>query len=221
MASIKGSPFFCSWSGGKDSCLALYRAMNQGGTPRFLVTTLNEDGKTSRGHGLPLDLVGRQAQSIGVPLITRATSWEGYESVFLSILDELKREGVEAGVFGDIDLEGHREWVTRVCSCADMKAYLPLWNISRRDLLEELFEAGFKARVVAVREDALDRRFLGRVLDRSLLEEFTDLGIDPSGEAGEYHTVVTDGPIFSSPLLFEAKGELSHDGCCFLDMSFR
>jgi diphthine-ammonia ligase len=217
-ASVKGKPFFCSWSGGKDSCLALYNAMQEGGIPRFLITTLYEDGDASRGHRLPVDLVRRQATSIGIPLITRATSWEGYESVFLSVLKGLKKEGVEVGVFGDIDLEEHREWVSRICSSVEMNAVLPLWNKSRNDLLDELLNAGFKATIVATREGVLDRRFLGRTLERALLQEFADLGIDASGEAGEYHTVVTDGPIFSSPLLLEARGECFNDGHWFLDL---
>lgn len=216
---VKDLPFFCSWSGGKDACLALYRAMQEGGVPRFLVTMLYEDGKASRGHKLPIDLVNKQALSIGIPLIARKTSWEGYESALLSILGELRLEGIEVGIFGDIELEGHREWVSRVCSLVDMHAYLPLWGNKRGDLLDELLNAGFKATIVAVRENVLDRRFLGMTLDKALLQEFTDLGIDASGEAGEYHTVVTDGPIFSSPLLLEAKGENLFDGHWFLDVS--
>jgi diphthine-ammonia ligase len=219
MTVVRGRPFFCSWSGGKDACLALYQAMQEGGIPRYLITMLYEDGKSSRGHRLPVDLLSRQASSIGVPLISRATSWEGYEASLLSILDELKAEGVEMGVFGDIELEEHRVWVSRVCSLVDMNACLPLWRKSRSDLLNGLIDAGFKAIIVAVREDALDRRFLGRTLDRALLQEFSDLGIDVSGEAGEYHTVVTDGPIFSSPLLLEAKDDLFSDGHWFLDLS--
>lgn len=220
MAIIEDKHFFCSWSGGKDACLALYLAMREGGVPRCLVTMEYEDGGASRGHRLPIALVAEQASSIGIPLITRKTSWEGYEPAFLSILEGLRQEGVEAGVFGDIDLEEHREWVSRVCSSVDMDACLPLWGKSRSELAGELLGAGFKATIVAVREDALDRRFLGRTLDEALIEEFTGLGIDVSGEAGEYHTVVTDGPIFSTPLVLKVKGEFFNDSHWFLDVSF-
>ncbi len=218
--TVKDNPFFCSWSGGKDACLALYLAMQEGGIPRYLVTMEYEDGGASRGHRIPIDLIGKQASSIGVPLITRKTSWEGYESALLSILEGLRKEGVETGVFGDIDLEEHRVWIERVCSSVDMNACLPLWGKSRSELIDELLGAGFKATIIAVREDDLDRRFLGKTLDEDLIQEFTELGIDISGEAGEYHTIVTDGPIFSTPLVLEAKGEFFYDHHWFLDVSF-
>jgi diphthine-ammonia ligase len=220
MAIVEGKQFFCSWSGGKDACLALYRAMQEGGVPRYLVTMEYEEGGASRGHRIPIDLIGKQASSIGITLITRKTSWEGYESALLSILERLRKEGVEAGVFGDIDLEEHREWISRVCSSVDMNAFLPLWGSHRNELIDELLGAGFKATIIAVREDALDRRFLGKTLDEDLIREFAGLGIDVSGEAGEYHTVVTDGPIFSTPLVLEAKGEYFYDRHWFLDVSF-
>ena len=101
--------------------------MQKGGVPRYLVTMEYEDGGASRGHRIPMDLIGKQASSIGVPLITRKTSWEGYESALLSILERLRKEGVEVGVFGYIDLEEHRVWIERVCSSVDMNACLPLW----------------------------------------------------------------------------------------------
>lgn len=203
--------FFCSWSGGKDSCLALYRATREGGRPRFLVNMLEDDGRSSRGHGLPVEVLGQQALSIGVPLVARATSWEGYESAFLSVLEEHKGEGVEAGVFGDIELEEHREWLSRVCSIAGVEPHFPLWGMRRNDLLEELFDTGFIATIVAVKEGVLDNRFLGRTLDGALLREFEELGIDACGEEGEYHTVVTDGPIFSTPLLLKTCDRILRD----------
>jgi len=185
----------------------------------FLLTMLNEDGEKSRGHGIPAGLIERQALSLGIPLASRATTWQGYRTAFLSILGEFKREGIEVGVFGDIELEEHREWITGACSSIGVGACFPLWGKSRRDLTEELFEAGFKAIVVAVREDALDKSYLGRDIDKVLLQEFADLGIDAFGEGGEYHTVVTDGPIFLSPLLLEAKGEYFRDGHWILDVT--
>ncbi len=121
MAIVEEKHFFCSWSGGKDACLALYHAIREGGVPRFLVTMEYEEGGASRGHRLPIGLIGKQASLIGIPLITRKTSWEGYEEALISILEGLRQEGVEVGVFGDIDLEEHREWVSRVCSSVGMR----------------------------------------------------------------------------------------------------
>lgn len=201
---LKDKGLFCSWSGGKDSCLALYRAIREGGRPRFLVSMLEENGEVSRGHKLPVEVIKRQALSLGIPLVARATSWEGYESTLLSVLEELKEVGVKDGVFGDIYLEEHREWLSRVCSIAGVAPHLPLWGIKTGDLLEELFGNGFVSTIVAVKDGVLDQRFLGRNLDRDLSMEFSELGIDVCGEAGEYHTVVTDGPVFSTPLNLKA-----------------
>jgi hypothetical protein len=119
--------FFCSWSGGKDSCLALYRAMKAGATPHFLFTMLEESGERSRSHGLPLEILRAQALSLGIPLKTRCASWSEYEAVFIAALQEMAESGVRAGVFGDIDIDSHREWEKMVCHRAGMEAYLPLW----------------------------------------------------------------------------------------------
>lgn len=216
---VEGRGFFCSWSGGKDSCLALYRVMREGGKPRCLVSMLEEDGSSSRGHGLPVEILCQQALSIGVPLVARATSWEGYESALLSILEELKGEGVEDGVFGDIELEEHREWLSRVCYGPGVEPHFPLWGMQRNDLLKKLFEAGFTATIVAVKEGVLDNRFLGRTLDSALLEEFEELGIDACGEEGEYHTVITDGPILSTPLFLKACDRVLKDGQWYLNVT--
>lgn len=219
MTSIKGCPFFCSWSGGKDSCLAMYHAMREGGKPRFLLTMLTEDNERSRSHGLPVTLIRKQALALGIPLVVRATSWDDYEVTFLSALREFERQGVEVGVFGDIDIDAHREWVEQVCCSAAIRPYQPLWKQARRRLLEELFKTGFKATIVVVKEGTLDRRFLGKTLDADVVLEIEEMGIDSSGEQGEYHTVVTDGPIFSAPLHLDMKRQVLRDGYWFLEVS--
>jgi len=180
---------------------------------------LREDGERSRSHGLLITLIQRQAAALDIPLIARATSWDDYEETFISALYGFKRDGIEIGVFGDIDIDSHREWAERVCFLADIEPYHPLWKEGRRDLLGELFEVGFKATIVAVKEGVVDRLFLGRTLDVEVVAEFEGLGIDVSGEEGEYHTVVTEGPIFSSPIQIETRGQVLRDGYWFLDVS--
>jgi len=219
MSLIKDCRFFCSWSGGKDSCLALYRAIEEGGRPRFLLTMLTEGGQVSRSHGLPLALLQEQSSALGIRLVVRDGSWDGYEAAFISALRELKKDGVEFGVFGDIDLEAHREWTERVCSVVGIRSYQPLWQKGRSDLLEEFFEAGFKATIVAVKDGVLDRRFLGKVLNADIVRQFTDAGVDACGENGEYHTVVTDGPIFSARLCLNVKKQVLRNGYWFLEVS--
>lgn len=219
MISIKNSPFFCSWSGGKDSCLALYHAIQEGGQPHFLLTLLTEDGRRSRSHGLPIKVLQKQALALGIPLVARATSWDDYEATFISILSEFKKDGIEVGVFGDIDIDVHREWVERVCFSTGIQSYQPLWKRTRFSLLEEVFKAGFKAIIVAVKSGILDRRFLGKILTSDIVQDLENEGIDVSGERGEYHTVVTDGPIFSAPLYLDMKKQVLRDAYWFLDVS--
>ena len=216
--SIKQKPFFCSWSGGKDSCLAYYRAVKQGGLPRYLFTMM-ENGQRSKSHYLPLELLEKQAEAIGIPLLQRAAEWQEYEAVFISVLQQLKREGIEAGVFGDIDLQGHKDWVERICAQAKLEAYEPLWKGTRKDLLKEFIEEGFQAVIVAIKDGVLARDVLGKTLDYQLIKIFEEAGIDPSGEEGEYHTAVIDGPIFSSGLKIEFKEQLYNNGYWFHDLA--
>jgi uncharacterized protein (TIGR00290 family) len=216
--SINQRSFFSSWSGGKDSCLAYYRAIKEGGLPHCLFTIM-ENSNRSKSHYLPVDLLKKQASSIGIPLVSRSASWEDYEAVFISVLQEFKSQGIEAGVFGDIDLEGHKEWVEKVCAKTNFKAYEPLWKSSRKDLLREFIDDGFQAIIVAVKDGILEKDILGRTLDWELIKTFEACGIDLSGEKGEYHTVVIDGPIFSSIIKIELKDQVYQEGYWFQEIS--
>lgn len=216
---IKNNSFFCSWSGGKDSCLALYYALREGGKPSKLVTMLIEDGKRSRSHGLSLDLLRAQAQSLNIPLYTCSTSWSNYEENFSVILRGIKKEAINFGIFGDIDLEDHKAWVERVCSYENINSYLPLWQKGRREIVEEFINLGFKATIVAVKDGVLDNSYLGKELDNNLLKEFEKIGIDACGENGEFHTVVTDGPIFSKQINIKKLDVVLRSGYWFLDIA--
>ena len=213
---IAGRPFFCSWSGGKDSCLALYHAIRSGGHPRALLTILSEDGITSRSHALPKTLIEAQARSLRVPSFFRSASWAQYEEQFISALHEFKKSGIDAGVFGDIDLDEHREWVRRVCGVAGITPIHPLWKRNRRELLDEFIGLGFKAHIIVINEQKLGRNFLGKAIDTQTIAAMEQAGIDPSGELGEYHTVVTDGPLFSSPVEIQHTNPEQHEGYWFL-----
>lgn len=215
---IQQQPFFCSWSGGKDSCLALYHALQEGHKPQYLLTMMAEDGAKSRAHWLPRALIEEQGRRLGVPLVFRSASWEQYETVFVTVMHEFRKDGLTAGVFGDIDLEPHREWVRRVCALADMAPLHPLWKMDRRKLLEEFITLGFRATIIALKEDKLDKGFLGKTLDMKTVAELEKAGVDASGELGEYHTVVTAGPLFSTPLALQTKGQSRHDGYLFLEV---
>lgn len=211
--------FFCSWSGGKDSSLALHKAIKTGATPCFLLTMMIEAGDRSRSHGIPKYVLEEQANCIGIPIRFCATSWNNYTENFIKELHFFRDLDIPCGVFGDIDIESHREWVEGVCNANEINAWLPLWQTERTTLLHELLEDGFRAEIVAVKDGVLPPSYLGRILDHETLEEFNALGIDLCGEAGEYHTIVTDGPIFKKPLFIKHGQQVLRNGYWFSDVS--
>jgi len=216
---LRASAFVASWSGGKDSCLALDRAKAAGLEPVALFTMFTEGGERSRSHGLTHAVLRAQAEALGLRLFTNNASWAEYESVFVDAWREFRLRGIATGVFGDIDGDAHREWVLRICETAGMQALQPLWHADRRALLEEFLDKGYRATLIAVRDGVLAPSLLGTSLDRELIAEFERLGIDPAGENGEYHTVVTDGPLFRGPLHL-AQGDVScRDGVWFQDVT--
>jgi uncharacterized protein (TIGR00290 family) len=187
---------FCSWSGGKESCLACCKAMKEGHEVASLLTIGTTTGKYTRSHRLSRELLMAQCRAIGIPLRQRRASWDTYERVFAKALASFKREGIEGGVFGDLFLREHREWVERMCAEAGMVPLLPLWSMDGKALLCGFIEAGFEAIVVAVRNDILNDHWLGKRIDREFMEQMEKSGVDVCGENGEYHTLVVDGPIF-------------------------
>ena len=215
----KNALFFSSWSGGKDSCLALHRARMAGAKPACLLTIIGEDGIRSKAHGLRKDVIAAQAAAMGIPLVTRCATWAGYEAAFVDALYEIRKQGITAGVFGDIDFPPHLEWEEKVCAKADMIPCLPLWGGARPALLHEFIALGYKALIVSINENKLNRKFLGRIIDGEIISTFQKIGIDPCGENGEYHTVVVDGPIFARPLSVKAGSSLDEtsSGYCTLD----
>ncbi len=193
---------FASWSGGKDGCLAVYRAIRGGMDVRYLANMVSEDGQRSCSHGILAAVIKKQAEALGIPIVQRPTTSDIYEAVFIEMLKKFKREGIGGGVFGDIDFAPHREWDEKVCRKAGVAAHLPLWNESQPKLMEEFINAGFKAVVVAVKAELFGKEVLGRTIDRKFLTylEGLDKGITICGEAGEYHTLVVDGPLFKKRL---------------------
>ena len=193
---------FISWSGGKDCCQAAYRAVQQGFDIVCLLNTVTKDKRRSCSHGLSTRWIRLQAEAMGLPLIQPATTSTDYEAVFSNTLLKLKSEGVNYGVFGDIDFEPHREWMTRVCAGANVMPVLPLWQEHQEDIAKNFIGLGFEAVVVATQADLLGEKWLGRKFDEAFLKELSDYDdeISPCGEAGEFHTLVVDGPLFKNRL---------------------
>jgi diphthine-ammonia ligase len=217
--NINNKTFFCSWSGGKDSCLSLYYALKQGGIPKRLITMLIENGERSRSHGLSLNLLKKQSESLNIPLGTRATSWEDYETNFITALKEMKESGINLGVFGDIDIDDHKKWVKKVCNKTNILEYLPLWKKPRRKIVQEFIDDGFKAIIVTVKDKWLDKELLGRELDENLIGILGKKGVDLAGENGEYHTMVTGGPIFKKDIEYKLEEKIFFNGYWFQNVS--
>ncbi|HET9104793.1 MAG TPA: diphthine--ammonia ligase [Solirubrobacteraceae bacterium] len=207
----------CSWSGGKESALALELATTAAARPRALLTMLTEDGERSRSHGLHRSVLTAQAAALGIPLLTAATTWANYTTTFVRELTALSIDA-KACVFGDIDIDEHRRWCQRAAQAAGMTALHPLWQRPRRDLLDEMLARGWQATIVTVRADVLDPSLLGRVLDQDLIAELEAAGVDSCGENGEYHTLITDGPLFRAPIPIAHRERLLRSGCWYLDL---
>ena len=216
--------YFVSWSGGKDSCLALFRTIKTYGIPKYLINMLTEDGYRSRSHGLTRTVLEKQANLLQIPINFYSASWNDYEAVFINALYDLKKEGIAMGVFGDIKISNkqdwivHRQWADHVCDKAGMFANEPLWGDSAETLLQDFFDAGFVAKIISVKADLLSADYLGKILNKNLIIEFIKQGIDPAGENGEYHTVVLDGPIFTKPLFLQEREQVLKNGYWYLDV---
>ncbi|WP_077212216.1 diphthine--ammonia ligase [Bacillus dakarensis] len=207
----RGHKFITSFSGGKDSVLALYKAAKDG-EAIGLIVMLEEEGKRSRSHGMPPELILAQAKSIGLPVYTAAASWTDYEKVFIELLENAKNQGAEALVTGDLDMPEHGCWHEKVANQAGLQLGMPLWGMNHREAVDEFINLGFKTIIVTVnlslgmREDDL-----GRTLTPEYVKELESRGIDPCGEGGEFHTTVINGPIFKHPIPVQ-KCEITNDG---------
>lgn len=213
---------FSSWSGGKDCCLACYRSIASGLKVRYLANTVTEDGRRSCSHGLRADILQVQSQAIGIPLVQPRTTRETYEAEFKNMLRRFKQEGIEGGVFGDIDFNEHRVWIDRVCQEASIIPHLPLWGESQDKILRDFIDLGFKAIVIAAKTDFFGDEVLGRQIDNSFIEQLGKLketkGITPCGEAGEYHSLVIDGPLFQKRLEIVEAQKVSREGHWFWEI---
>jgi diphthine-ammonia ligase len=207
--SAPGDKVFVSWSGGKDSYLSLLIAKEKGLVIDCLVSFVGGDGN-SRSHGLKTEMLRRQAELLGLPLYTKEVTWEGYEAGFEEVVSRLKKErAIQGGVFGDINLPEHREWVEKMCDRCEIDYNLPLWMMEERQVSEDLISLGGRAMIVAIRSDLVDQKWLGRIMDEDYIDYCTEIGISPCGEGGEAHTLVIDGPLFSKPLAY-GRGETRH-----------
>lgn len=202
---------FFNWSGGKDSALALYKAMHSDAYHiQCLLTNINSAHNRVSMHGVRRSLLEAQAAAIGLPLHTvelpEQPSMEVYAATMLQQVNALKAAGCSKAIFGDIFLEDLKMYREQQLQQAGIGCVFPLWKMDTTALLNEFISLGFKAVVVCVNERWLDRNFCGREIDASFINDIP-AGVDVCGENGEFHSFVYEGPIFQQPVAF-TRGEI-------------
>ena len=173
----------------------MHRARAAGVDVRFLLAMFDESGERTRSHAVPRAVMQAQADALGLELVGPGAGWADYEATFIGVLTDLRARGVADVVFGDIDLQPHRDWEEKVCAAAGVIPRLPLWQEDRRALAEEVLGLGYRVVVVCTDDRWLDASFCGRAYDPAFIDSLPD-GVDPCGENGEFHTFVTGGPLF-------------------------
>jgi uncharacterized protein (TIGR00290 family) len=204
-----------SWSAGKDSCLALYKSIEQGLNVEYLLNFISIKNKRCCFHGIQSDLIKKQSEVIGIPVSQKEVSpdMENYEEEFKEAVTNLKEmSNIDGMVFGDIYLDEHKEWIERVCRDLDIIPYEPLWNIPPEKIFKEFADLGFKAVVVSCKADLFEEDFIGRIVNYDMLEFLKEKNICPCGENGEFHTFVVDGPIFKKRIEITKAKPILKDG---------
>lgn len=198
---------FMNWSGGKDSALCLHKILqNKHYSVDCLLTNVNAAHNRISMHGVRRELLIRQAASIGIELNTvelpESPGMNEYERLMTEKLSSLKNNNYTTAIFGDIFLEDLRNYREQQFKTVGIDCVFPLWKTGTSELMKEFLSLGFKAVIVCVNEQYLDKSFCGRLIDESFIRDLP-ANVDICGENGEYHSFVFDGPIFSSPISFK------------------
>lgn len=211
-------PVVLSWSGGKDSSLALAALRED---PRYdvvaLLTSITRGYDRVSIHGVRRMLVEAQAEGAGLPLLEVVLqpecSNDAYEAAFLEGVARLRdaHPSVRHIAFGDLYLADVRAYRERLVAAAGLEPLFPLWGRDTKALAEEFVAAGFRATLVCVDTEQLAASFAGRAFDAGLLAELPDT-VDPCGERGEFHTFVSAGPVFEAPIAVRRGDVVLRDG---------
>jgi uncharacterized protein (TIGR00290 family) len=213
---------FVSWSSGKDSAFAVREARRLGLVEIVgVVTTVNERFDRVAMHGVRSELLDRQIAALNLPaikvLIPSPCPNEVYEARMAEACATIKAAGVHHLVYGDLFLEDIRAYRERTLAALGMTPIFPLWGRDTRRLATEMIECGLVAHLVCLDPKQIPASFAGRRFDAALLEEIP-VHIDPCGENGEFHTVVTQGPMFSAPIGISIGETVERDGFIFTDV---
>ena len=215
-------PVLMSWSGGKDSCLALYEVQKSSDYRiAALLTTITREYDRISMHGVRRALLERQATSLGLPLhqvlISKDANNEEYETAMAQAFNEYHREGIDSVVFGDLFLEEIRAYRDQFLARHGMKGLYPVWQRNTTSCIKEFIELGFKAVVSCVDSKTLDKSSAGKTIDEDFIYSLP-ANVDPCGENGEFHTFVYDGPNFAKPVEFSLGEVILREGFWFRDL---
>jgi uncharacterized protein (TIGR00290 family) len=211
-----------SWSGGKDSCVAL-RELRQSNaySVAALLTTVTRDYDRISMHGVRRVLLERQATSLGLPLhevfITKDATNQEYEAKMEEAFSTYRERGISRVAFGDLFLEEIRAYRDQFLARHDMRALYPVWGRDTTDFIRKFIGMGFKAVVTCVDGKVLDSSFAGMMIDEDFLSALPT-HVDPCGENGEFHTFVFDGPIFKEAVRLSVGGKVERDSFWFCDL---
>ena len=214
--NLKGKKFVASYSGGKDSMLSIYRAIKAGLEPLALIITYNKDRNLSWFHGVPKGVLDSVSKSLNIPVWLIETSGEEYTKNFEKDNKKKKNEGAEVCIFGDIDLEGHLKWCSERCENVGLLPCFPLWQEDRKKLVYEFLDSGFTSTFTVINTKMLNDKFLGLTMTKQICEEIEKEGADICGENGEYHTFVSDGPLFKEKVKFKLGDKIENEGYSIL-----
>ncbi len=200
-----------SWSGGKDSALALYELVRSGEYDiAALLTTVTKDYDRISMHGVRTVLLEKQAAALGITLekalMKKGATIEENESKIREVMQRYFENGVLLNAAGDIALEDVKKYKDDNLARIGMEGVYPLWKRGSAELARKFIGLGFRAVITCVDTTLLDKSFVGREFDASFLADLP-AGVDPCGENGEFHSFVYDGPIFREKVDF-AKGEI-------------
>jgi len=204
-----------NWSGGKDSALALQKLMKDG---RYevvsLLTTINSDTGTSSIHSIPVTILEKQAQSIGIPLykVWVSKDLKNYETSMTEVVTHFKKRGVSCFAFGDIFLADIKAYREGKLNPLGIEVLEPLWNMTSEEVIRDFLASGIKTKLIVTQADKLTAAYIGKDLDSELVASFPE-NVDLCGENGEYHTLAYDGDIFRNTVEFQISETImiSHD----------
>ncbi|MFQ9014662.1 MAG: diphthine--ammonia ligase [Ruminococcus sp.] len=195
-----GEPFICSFSGGKDSVIALSMAWEKG-EAKGLINWFDEEQNKSVFHNQDLDLIKLQAECVELPLYTtRYTPWS-HRVELIDIYKRFSEQGIKSIIFGDIYLADSAKLQTILCKKAGLIPRFPLWNKDLKDLYNIMQNRKIKTIISRVNTAYLNEEWLGKEYNMEMFDSFCKMGIDPFGEKGEFHTTVIDADIFKVSLL--------------------